>query len=207
MTAADLRLPNATALALLDAAQALLAEGGTKALSARAVAERAGVRKGLVFYYWPSLDALVAEALTRYYEAQLEVLERAATTEGELPARMHAMVDAYLDFAESSHAYARIVQEQVAGRGAHLELVATHLRDVVALVTRGLEGALPARGPLSLPHFHLTLSALMVNYFTYAPVFGRAWWGKDPLGRAGLAERRAHVHWVVDACLSALDAR
>lgn len=195
---------NATALALLDATEALLAEGGTRALSARAIAERAGVRKALVFYYWPSTDALLEEVLGRYYRRHADALTAALSSEGDVRARLHRMIDAYLDFMETHHAYARVVQEQIATSGPHVELVRGHLIEVLAITTRALEGVLPKSGPLAMRHFHLSLSALVINYFTYGPVLGRAWWGKEPLGERGLDERRAHVHWVIDAWLDAL---
>ncbi|MCB9623760.1 MAG: TetR/AcrR family transcriptional regulator [Sandaracinus sp.] len=195
---------NATALALLDATEALLAEGGMRALSARAIAERAGVRKGLVFYYWPSTDALFEEVLGRYYKRHSDALAAAFATEGDVRTRLHRMIDAYLDFMETHHAYARVVQEQIATGGPHVELVRAHLIDVLSITTRALEGVLPKSGPLAMRHFHLSLSALVINYFTYGPVLGKTWWGKDPLGARGLSERRDHVHWVIDAWLGAL---
>ncbi|MCB9600946.1 MAG: hypothetical protein H6720_11420 [Sandaracinus sp.] len=79
-----------------------------------------------------------------------------------------------------------------------------HLIDVLSITTRALEGVLPKSGPLAMRHFHLSLSALVINYFTYGPVLGKTWWGKDPLGARGLSERRDHVHWVIDAWLGAL---
>lgn len=175
-----------------------------RALSARAIAERAGVRKALVFYYWPSTDALFEEVLGRYYRRHADAIAEAFATEGDVRTRLHRMIDAYLAFMEQHHAYSRIVQEQIATSGPHVELVRGHLIEVLSITTRALEGVLPKTGPLALRHFHLSLSALVINYFTYGPVLGRAWWGKDPLGPRGLEERREHVHWVVDAWLTAL---
>ncbi len=195
-----------TALAILDAAEALLAEGGMRALSARAIAERAGVRKGLVFYYWPNTDALFEEVLGRYYERHAAALAAAFATEGDVRARMHRMIDAYLDFVERHHTYARVVQEQIASGGPYVDLVRAHLSDVLKITARALEGVLPERGARSVQHFHLSLSSLVINYFTYGPVLGRAWWGKEPLGARGLSERREHVHWVIDAWLEKLAA-
>jgi TetR/AcrR family transcriptional regulator len=54
---------------ILVAAEDLVVEQGVSGLTARAVAAAAGVRPGLIHYYFESIDAL-----------KLEVLERAATT-------------------------------------------------------------------------------------------------------------------------------
>lgn len=196
---------NARAQALLDAAAQLLAEGGLEALSARAVAERAGVAKGLVFYYWGSTAGLFEQVLTRYYERHKADLERAFAKPGSMRERLHHVVDAYFDFMVEHGSYARIVQQQIASEGAHVSLVRTHLSEVLALTTRMLAGVLPSSGPLSAPHFHLSLSAVVINYFTYGPIVQSALPGGDALGRQALRDRRAHVRWVLDAWLDALE--
>ncbi len=194
------------AQALLDAAEALLSESGVEALSARAVAARAGVAKGLVFYYWGSTTGLFEQVLERYYARHKAALAEAFEDDRPLRERLHRVIDAYLDFMEHNGTYARIVQQQVASGGTHLPLVRRHLSEVLAMTTRMLEGVTPATGPRSAAHFHLSLSAIVINYFTYGPVLAHAFAGGDPLGEEGLAERRAHVHWVVDAFLDALGA-
>jgi AcrR family transcriptional regulator len=196
---------NERARALLDAAEELLGEGGVEALSARAVAERAGVNKGLVFYYWGSTTGLFEQVLERYYERHKASLADAFEVEGTLRERVRHVVDAYLDFMEENGTYARIVQQQVASGGAHLPLVSEHLSEVLEMTTRMLAEVTPPSGPLSAPHFHLSLSAVVINYFTYGPVLGHAFPNADPLCPEALAERRAHVHWVVDAWLDALE--
>lgn len=54
--------------ALLDAAEALLSERGTGALTLNAVAERAGVSKGGLLYHFPTKEALVQGLITRVIE-------------------------------------------------------------------------------------------------------------------------------------------
>ena len=100
---------NPRAQALLDAAEALLAETGYEGLSARAVAERAGVNKGLVFYYWGSTAELFEQVLERYYAAHKASLAESFAGEGSLRERVHEVIDVYLDFMETHRAYARIV--------------------------------------------------------------------------------------------------
>lgn len=51
--------------ALLDAAEAVLLEHGTQALTLNAVAERAGVSKGGLLYHFPTKEALVTALVTR----------------------------------------------------------------------------------------------------------------------------------------------
>jgi AcrR family transcriptional regulator len=54
--------------ALLDAAEALLSEQGTTALTLTAVADRAGVSKGGLLYHFPTKEALIKGLVTRVIE-------------------------------------------------------------------------------------------------------------------------------------------
>ncbi|MFI0368605.1 TetR/AcrR family transcriptional regulator [Actinomadura sp. 1N219] len=51
--------------ALLDAAEAVLSEQGTQALTLTAVADRAGVSKGGLLYHFPTKEALVRAMVAR----------------------------------------------------------------------------------------------------------------------------------------------
>jgi AcrR family transcriptional regulator len=50
---------------LVEAAQALIAEGGVEALTSRAITGRAGQNLGSITYYFGSKEALVTEAMAR----------------------------------------------------------------------------------------------------------------------------------------------
>ncbi|XRQ03924.1 TetR/AcrR family transcriptional regulator [Actinomadura welshii] len=54
--------------ALLDAAESVLFEEGTQALTLTAVADRAGVSKGGLLYHFPTKDALVRAMVARVIE-------------------------------------------------------------------------------------------------------------------------------------------
>ncbi|MBO2450577.1 TetR family transcriptional regulator [Actinomadura barringtoniae] len=54
--------------ALLDAAEAVLSEQGTQALTLNAVADRAGVSKGGLLYHFPTKEALVQALVARVIE-------------------------------------------------------------------------------------------------------------------------------------------
>ena len=200
------------AAAILDAADALLAEVGYEGISARAVAERAGVNKALVFYYYGSVENLFERELERYYTAHGELLARAlegfrrAPDDVPLAERLHGLIDVYLDFIEHNRLYARLVQQQVSGGGMHLHLVERHLRAFYDWTSSLLAEMAPATGRASARQLYLTFSAAVINYFTYAPLLGDDVWEGDALSAAALAERRAHVHWLVDTLLAALAA-
>ena len=190
------------------AADTLFAERGLAGVSAQDLATAAGVTKAAVFYYYDGMAALHAEVLDGYYRAHEEALRGALDRPGTLAERLHGTLDAYLDFISANTRYARMVQRQVAGasEGADLEVVRRNLAGLLRAVEAALGPAAPSEGPMAPRHLFVTLSGAVINYFTYAPVLEAAW-GRDPRSAAAVAERRAHLPWVVDALLAALGAQ
>jgi len=82
--------------ALIEAAAALLVDGGFDAVRHRAVAERAGLPLASTTYYFDSLDELVAAAVEHHSRAEL-AWGRAALDEPAEPADPGRLVDLVLD--------------------------------------------------------------------------------------------------------------
>lgn len=112
---------------LLTAAVELIPERGWTAVSTRVLAERAGVTPSVVHYHFPSLPALLNEAvvgLMRQVLAEVGVFLDSATTPADAVDAMFASVDRYtgadplsLLFIEAYLAATRDEQlrEQIAG--------------------------------------------------------------------------------------------
>ncbi len=196
------QMPDRAAL-LLAAADELFGERGYDAVSVGDLAAAAGVNKALVFYYFGSKEGLFARVLTGYYEAHRTALEQALAEAGPLEARLSRLIDAYFDFMAGNQRFARLVQQQVAGGGAHLALIQENLGELERWTERALAGLAPSEGPLAARHFFVTFSAAMINYFTYAPALTPLW-GGDPLGEEALRERRAHLHWLAEVVVAGL---
>lgn len=192
-----------TAEAILGAADELFGERGLDAVSVRDVAERAGVNKPLVFYYFASKERLFEAVLARYYEAHQAALEGAFSSEAPLSERLHALVDAYFDFIGGHQRYPKLVQALVVGSPDFHPFIQRNLEPMLRFIERALEGLAPEAGHLAARHFFLDMSAAVINTFTYAPVLAPMW-GGDPLSEAGLAERRRHLHWLAEALITAL---
>ncbi len=70
---------------MLDAAESILREEGYGALTSRRVAELAGVKQRLVYYYFATMDELIVDTFRRLSVRELERL--AAALESERPLR------------------------------------------------------------------------------------------------------------------------
>jgi AcrR family transcriptional regulator len=196
------------AIEILAAARSVLEEGGYGSLTAKAVAERAGVNKALVFYYFNSTNELFERVLEDYYERHRADLER-GFRRGEgagIRIRVHHLIDAYLNSILANQVYAQIVHEQIATGGPHIEIVKRHFSKLLDWTRQLFASVLPGDGPLAAHQFHISLSGMVMHYFTHAPVFGAEVWGREPMSGEALEERRAHLHWVADAWLDALEA-
>jgi TetR/AcrR family transcriptional regulator len=64
-----------TTVALMDAAERLLSEVGYAGVTTRRVAEEAGVKHGLVHYYFGSMEELLTQTLERLADRLAEALE------------------------------------------------------------------------------------------------------------------------------------
>ena len=78
---------SASRLAMLDAAERVLQEDGYAALSSRRVAEEAGLKQQLVYYYFRTMDDLILATFQRRTERALKRLEK--TLESDEP--LHAL--------------------------------------------------------------------------------------------------------------------
>ena len=194
-----------TAAKIFDAAESLFCELGYDGVSARDIAERAGANKALVFYYYGSKAQLFEQILARYYDSQIKALTAAFQKEGNLKERLHSMIDGYLDFIGENHRYLQLVQQLVANSPAHHELVRQNLTPLFDWMVDTLAGVAPEDGPLAPRQFYVTFAGIVINYFTYAPVNGGLW-NRDPLSAEALAERREHIHWMVDTVVAGLAA-
>ncbi|TVR02496.1 MAG: hypothetical protein EA398_07115 [Deltaproteobacteria bacterium] len=193
-----------TAMAILDGGLGVGVWGVGVGFGGGGGAAPAGVNNALVFYYYGSKAGLIDRVLARYYRRHIEALAGALDGGGTLRERMHRLVDAYVSFIEEHRGYPRIVQHQLAGGGPFGDRIRENLRPLFEWTREALSGLAPAEGPTAARHLFVSISAVVTNYYTYAPALAPLW-GGDPLDDASLAERRAHLHWVVDALLAQLE--
>jgi AcrR family transcriptional regulator len=133
--------------ALVDATVAALAEHGFSGTSARAVAQRAGVAPGGVFYHFGSMDELLAEVFTACLDRRIGRLGAAVDVPREaLPAAFTEAVR-----AEFAHPESRALLELVVG-AIDSPVLAARVRDGLARsfeFTRGVAARLLGDSPLA----------------------------------------------------------
>ena len=84
---------SATRAMLMDSVEAVMREDGYGALTARSVAERAGLKHQLVYYYFQTLDDLLIATYERHIERYVAGIEQALKSDRPLHAFWHAHAD------------------------------------------------------------------------------------------------------------------
>jgi TetR/AcrR family transcriptional regulator len=198
--------PEETRAAILQAAVQEFAQEGMAGARIDAIAKAAGVNKALLYYYFQDKEALYGAALDYVFgqlsDRMMEVLDR------DLPPaeKIRAYLGTYFDFI-ASHAYYRsLVQREMmrAGHGSpHMPRIGKRYFQPLFMRLSEVLRAGIARGdfrPVDPVHFIPSMIALVVFYFTSAPVM-KAVTGFDPLSPERVAERRAAVLDFVSAAL------
>jgi len=92
---------SATSNALLDATERVLREEGYAAATSRRIAQEAGVKQQLVYYYFRTMDELLVATFKRRTQRALARLEEDLATDRPIPAlweHLTSIVDARLVF-------------------------------------------------------------------------------------------------------------
>ncbi len=125
--------------AILDAARALLIEGGFRAAQMAAVAERAGVATGTLYRYFPTQAELFAELFRVNSQREVDAFAAAARSGPTAAARMRTAIETFTQRALRGRrlAYALIAEpadplveaERLVYRRAYARVVENLLRD------------------------------------------------------------------------------
>jgi TetR/AcrR family transcriptional regulator len=77
----------------IDAAEAILSEGGGSTISSRIVAERAGLKMQLLYYYFKTMDDLLLAVVGRVNERRLARFEEALASDNPLRALWEQLIE------------------------------------------------------------------------------------------------------------------
>lgn len=121
---------------ILDAAEALFAEGGFDATPTSRVAERAGVPKGLVHYYFARKPDLLEALVERLREERVDLAE--VVVPGDVAESLHRLVCALDRRLDSSAMLSHLLWREadthpvvLAALRARFDLLAGQIREVI----------------------------------------------------------------------------
>src|ERR1700691_3433996 len=199
--------PEESRAAILQAAAKEFAEYGIAGARTDAIARAAKVNKALLYYYFKDKETLYGAVLDNAFSGIKAEVLRALESSGSSRQKIIAYVGAYFDFIASNQIYPKLMQREMMrareGRSAHIDrLVKTYFQPIYGrvdeLLRKGIaEGEFRKVDPA---HFVLSMVAMIVFYFSSAPVMQRIV-RFNPLTPQRVAERRAVVLDFISAAL------
>ena len=159
----------------------MFAERGYAAASTREIAERAGIGKRMLFYYFESKDGVYESVLDRLLD---QIRQLHALSQGEPgPDGLRDFIAALLRFAAANPDPVRILVREIMDEGKHLDRVAE--RYVRPLFSSGYEavarnaeaGVFRPQDPM---HALVNIGGMTIFYVLTAPLTARVW-DRDPL--------------------------
>ena len=160
--------------AILAAATRMFAESGLAGSRTDAIAAAARVNKALIYYYFKSKDRLYAVVLEEQFRGFHEAALALLGERGSARAILLRYVHLHFDTINRGRRFAALQQQLLANAGG---TVAPLIRKYALprgealrhLLERGIaEGEFR---PVDVRHTMLSLTSLIVHYFTVAPIF------------------------------------
>src|SRR6202046_4922382 len=201
--------PKESRAAILRAAAQEFAEHGIAGARTDAIARAARVNKALLYYYFKDKETLYGAVLDSAFSGMTTNIFQ--VLDSDLPPRekIMAYVGAYFDFIASNQIYPKLMQREMMrareGNSVHINrLVKTYFQPIYRRVGELLHKGI-AEGefrPVDPAHFVPSMVAIIVFYFSSAPVMQRIM-HFNPLSPERIAERRAAVLDFISAALFA----
>jgi TetR/AcrR family transcriptional regulator len=199
MPAARRTTPKAerTRAAILEAAEQLFAERGFAATRLEDVAERVGIRRASIVYYFRDKPELYDAVLAHVLDGLYRVIEPALTARAPVVQRIDLAVSAWVDYVGHRPTFARLLLREIAGAsGADAPTMLKHTLPFVKLARRAMEEARgePDRfhSPVDPAHLASTIAGATVFFVSAMPTLFPAL-GFDPLAKEQLDAHRAEV--------------
>lgn len=180
---------------ILAAAEAVFAQKGYAAARLEDVAERVGIRRASLVYYFRDKQQLYDAVLTSVFEELLHRLQQAVGGLEVGPERIEAAVTVWVDYVASRPTMARLLLREVADATPERQpAVVQHARPILAaldhVIREGQEKGIFQ--PLDPIHLASTIAGATVFFVAATPLLGSDW-PHDPLSREQLSAHRAEV--------------
>jgi TetR/AcrR family transcriptional regulator len=200
------RNADATRAKILAAALAEFGERGLPAASTDDIAERCGVNKRMIYYYFRSKEGLYLAALESVFE-ELVALEKKIEVEHlDPPAAIAAMINTKIDYYIDNPHFVSFLSMENFYKARHLRkskklaLFKTPLTEVIARVLKRGERSGDFRSDVEPVDFYVSICALCIMYFSNQYTLG-AIFGRELMTPANIEKRR---HAVIDLVLGYL---
>jgi len=175
-----------TRMAMLDATERVLRMEGYAAVSSRRIAEEAGLKQQLVYYYFHTMDELLLATFRRRTERALVRLK--ATLDSEHPLRALWEMHSEMSAAGLSAEFMALANHH---EGIRAE-VARYMEEARALEAEALSRVLPAS---EMNASHLTPTALSLAISSITQTLTR----EHETGiNSGHDDMRAFIRWCLD---------
>jgi AcrR family transcriptional regulator len=175
-----------TRMAMLDATERLLRSEGYAAVSSRRIAQEAGLKQQLVYYYFHTMDDLLLATFRRRTERAIDRLK--ATLESDHPLRALWEMHSELSVARLSAEFMALANHH---EGIRAE-VARYVEQSRAVEAEALARLIPHSG--TLPN-HLTPAAISLAISSISQTLAR----EQEMGiEAGHADMAAFIRWWLD---------
>jgi TetR/AcrR family transcriptional regulator len=200
------RNADATRAKILQAALEEFGERGLPAARTDDIADRSGVNKRMIYYYFGSKDGLYLAALESVY-ADLVARERQIEVEHlDPPAAIEAMINLKIDYYLENPHFVSFLSMENFYKARHLRKstkLKTFKAPLTEVITRILERGQSSgdfRRDIDPIDFYVSLCALCIMYFSNQHTFGVIF-GREMMSAANIERRRRTV---IDFVLSYL---
>jgi AcrR family transcriptional regulator len=200
------RNAGATRAKILQAALAEFSERGLAAASTDDIAERCGVNKRMIYYYFGSKEGLYLAALESVFE-KLVALEKEIEVEHlDPPAAIEALINLKIDYYIENPHFTSFLSMENFYKARHLrkskklKTFRTPLTEVIARILKRGQRSGHFRPNVEPVDFYVSLCALCIMYFSNQHTLGVIF-GREMTNLANIERRRRTV---VDFVLSYL---
>jgi TetR/AcrR family transcriptional regulator len=174
---------------ILSAAEEVFAERGYAGATTREIAERAGIGKRMLFYYFPSKEAVYRAVLERIITGLVGIYQQTRGEPG--PVGLADGIEAITHFTAQNLPAMKVWLREIIDDGPHLpdltrRYMAPLYEQAGAGVARNMaSGAFRAGDPM---HALVNVGGITLFYFLIAPML-RLVWDRDPLSPEAVVER------------------
>ncbi|MFI5395752.1 MAG: TetR/AcrR family transcriptional regulator [Candidatus Binatia bacterium] len=178
---------------ILRAAESVFAESGFAAARLEDVAQRVGIRRASIVYYFRDKRELYEAVLANLFGDLLARYEAILATAAPAPERVESVVDAWVTYVSERPTVARILLREAA-EPSPSRIAARHIAPLVAAVSNAIQDG-QQRGlfaPIDPIHFIFTVVGATVFFVAATPRLAPDW-PFNPLSAKQLKTYRGEV--------------